>query len=48
MKINCNCEYCINNTYIWSVDNDVVWVEIPKNGSYNLKEFRFKFDSTIK
>jgi hypothetical protein len=48
MKINCNCEYCINNTYIWSVDNNAVWVEIPKNGSYNLKEFRFKFDSTIK
>ena len=48
MKINCNCEYCINNTYIWSVNNDAVWIEIPKNGSYNLKEFRFKFDSTKK
>jgi hypothetical protein len=48
MKISCNCEYCINNTYIWSVDNNAVWVEIPKNGSYNLKEFRFKFDSTIR
>jgi hypothetical protein len=48
MKINCNCEYCINNTYVWSVNNDAVWIEIPKNGSYNLKEFRFKFDSTKK
>ena len=25
-----------------------MWVEIPKNGSYNLKQFRFKFDSTKK
>lgn len=48
MQINCDCPYCKNNTYIWSVDNNAVWIEIPKNGSYNLKQFRFKFDSRKK
>jgi hypothetical protein len=45
MKFNCECDYCKRNTYLWQLKNGIVWVEIPKNGSYNLKEFKFKYDS---
>ena len=45
MKFECNCIYCNRNTYLWKLKNDIVWVEIPRNGSSNLKEFRFKFNS---
>jgi hypothetical protein len=45
MKFNCNCIYCQRNTYLWKLNNGIVWVEIPKNGSYNLKQNRFQFDS---
>lgn len=45
MKFNCSCDYCNRNTYLWVLNNGIVWVEIPKNASYNLKEFKFKYDS---
>lgn len=45
MKLNCSCNYCKMNTYLWELGNGLVWVEIPKNGSYNLKQFRLKYDS---
>jgi len=41
MKIACDCSYCLEYTFIWEI-NSMVWIEIPKNGSHNLKHFRFK------
>lgn len=45
IKFNCSCDYCNRNTYLWVLNNGIVWVEIPKNASYNLKQFKFKYDS---
>lgn len=45
MKFKCNCIYCQRNTYLWKLDNGIIWIEIPKNASYNLKQNRFQFDS---
>jgi hypothetical protein len=45
MKFNCNCDYCKKNTFIWSINSKIIWIEIPKNGSYNLKTIKFKYDS---
>lgn len=45
MKFDCNCTYCKSNGYIWLLKNNIVWVEIPKNGSYNLKRYRLNFNS---
>lgn len=45
MKLECGCNYCVRNTYIWLLKNDIIWVEIPKNGSYNLKQFRLNYNS---
>ena len=49
MKFNCDCDYCNYNGYLWLLKNNIVWVEIPKNASYNLKSNRFNFkgDYTI-
>lgn len=41
MKLNCKCGYCRDNTYIWNIQDNMVWVEIPKNATYNLKIRRF-------
>jgi hypothetical protein len=30
---------------LWELKNGIVWVEIPKNASYNLKQFKFNYDS---
>ena len=45
MKLNCNCDYCNYNGYLWLLKNNMVWVEIPKNASYNLKSYRLNFTS---
>lgn len=45
MKFKCECNYCKTNTYNWLINNGIVWVEIPKNGSYNFKTFKFNYNS---
>jgi len=45
MIFECDCNYCKMNTYLWDIGGDMIWAEIPKNGSYNLKQFRFNYDS---
>ena len=45
MTFECSCHYCKLNGYLWLLKNDMIWVEIPKNGSYNLKKFRLNFNS---
>ena len=45
MKLNCYCNYCQNNGYVWLLKNNMVWVEIPKNASYNLKKYVLNFNS---
>lgn len=41
MKLNCKCGWCVGNTYIWNINDNMVWIEIPKNATYNLKIARF-------
>ena len=45
MKFDCNCNYCNDNGYLWLLKNNIVWVEIPKNASYNLKKHVLNFNS---
>lgn len=45
MIFKCNCNYCEMNTFLWELSDSEVWVEIPKNGSYNLKQLKFNYDS---
>lgn len=45
MKFECECNYCNMNTFLWELDTKEVWVEIPKNASYNLKQILYKYDS---
>lgn len=47
MKFDCNCLYCTKNTFLWSIDKKIAWVEIPKNGSYNIKTIKFNYDSSF-
>lgn len=37
-NFNCNCSYCTNFTYLWRIGLDKVWVEIPKNASFVIKD----------
>lgn len=48
MKLNCKCGYCRDNTYIWNIQDNMVWIEIPKNASYNLKIRRFYNNPDVK
>lgn len=47
MQFNCKCHYCRLNGYVWELPNNIIWVEIPKNASMNLKKFKFNFQSGI-
>lgn len=47
MKFNCECDYCKHKSYIWSINKKIIWIEIPKNGSYNIKTIKFNFDSEL-
>jgi hypothetical protein len=35
------------NTFLWEVNPNQIWIEIPKNGSYNLKTFLYHYNSEL-
>lgn len=48
MDYSCNCVYCRTKGYLWKVNRNTVWVEVPKNGSAVLKEKFFKSRKPLK
>tara|TARA_R100000008_G_C3586487_1_gene172821 strand:- start:1116 stop:1760 length:645 start_codon:yes stop_codon:yes gene_type:complete len=35
--IECECKYCQKNSYLWKINKNELWVEIPKNASTTIK-----------
>jgi len=47
-NIKCNCKYCKTNSFTWKVNDNDLWIEIPKNGTTALKKTIFKKRSIVK
>lgn len=43
VNFKCHCKYCRVYNFLWLLDDEMIWVEIPKNGSAGLKSTRFGY-----
>jgi len=47
-NIKCNCKYCKTNSFTWKVNDNDLWIEIPKNGTTALKSTIYSKRSIVK
>lgn len=47
INFNCHCNHCKLNTYVWNIANAMIWIEIPRNGSFSIRHIMYSAGEAV-